>query len=89
MATILPDFFKSRNFASLSPSGKQKNSDAGFSTVPSSCGTRSDITITKEFRLEEADVVYGYDSITSSTPLTPVAPRSGPRMVVKCEKSAA
>lgn len=87
MATILPDFFKSRNFTSLGGAGKAKEISAGSSSAPSSSEAPGDITITKEFHLEETDVEYGgFDSRPPSTPMTPLAPRSGPRMVVICEK---
>lgn len=88
MATILPDFFKSCNFSSLAISGKSENASAGSSMVPSSYDIHGDITITKEFHLEETDVQYGhsFDPRLTGTPMTPLAPRSGPRMVVICEK---
>lgn len=89
MATILPEFFRSHNFTSLAISGKSKNVSAGSSTaLPSSSDTHGDITITKEFHLEETDALDGdgFDSRPPGTPMTPLAPRPGPRMLVSCEK---
>lgn len=89
MATILPDFFKSYNFPSLAFSAKSKDVSARFSTAPSFRDAHGDITIIKEFHLEEADAQSdrGFDSRPPGTPMTPLAPKYSPRMVVVCAKN--
>lgn len=89
MATILPDFFRSYNFSSLAFSGKSKDVSARFSTAPSLRDIHGDITITKEFHLEESDAQSdrGFDSRPPGTPMTPLAPKSSPRMVVVSAKN--
>lgn len=89
MATILPEFFKSYNFSSLAFSGKSKNISARFSSAPSLRDAHGDITITKEFHLEESDAQSdrGFDSRPPGTPMTPLAPKSSPRMVIVCAKN--
>lgn len=89
MATILPEFFKTYNFSTLAFSGRSKGVSARLSTAPSLLDTHGDITITKEFHLEESDAQSdrGFDSRPPGTPMTPLAPRSSPRTVVVCMKS--
>lgn len=103
LATILPGFFKAHNFTSLFASRKSafnpreaSTAESGFSVAKPfssaglTCCSQGDVTITKEFRLEEVDGSSqdGYELRPPGTPRTPLRPvMKGYHSVVTCEKA--
>lgn len=85
VATILPDFFKERNFTSLFDQEK-RSAGTQFRTESSYARSTTGIFVTQEFHVEELEKQKDY----AMSPL-PHTPRSqiffhGPRAVVTCER---